>query len=144
MATKKKAPALVEFPDAGELENKMVEKPKQEEKKPMGKHITFEHNGETYTLEYTRKAIETMERRGFKVGEIQDKPMTVLPEMFSGAFIAHHTGLKRKIMDEIFDRISDKRALLGKLAEMYNDPMEQLFDNEGVTKTEEISWDADF
>lgn len=70
--------------------------------------------------------------------------MTVLPEMFSGAFIAHHTGLKRKIMDEIFDRISDKRALLGKLAEMYNDPMEQLFDNEGVTKTEEISWDADF
>lgn len=110
----------------------------------MGKHITLIHNDETYELEYTRKSIETMERRGFKVGEIQDRPMTVLPELFQGAFIAHHPGTKRKVMDEIFDKIADKRGLLTKLAEMYNDPLEQLFDNESVPQADQIVWDADF
>lgn len=110
----------------------------------MGKKISLEHEGIVYTLEYTRKSIETMERRGFKITEIEDRPMNVLPEMFYGAFMAHHTGVKRRVVDDIFERMDNKRGLLEKLAEMYVEPLEKLFDGDAVTQEQKISWDADF
>lgn len=110
----------------------------------MAKHIMLEHEGEVYTLEFTRKSIETMERRGFKIQDVTERPMTVLPDLFSGAFIANHTGVKRKIIDDIFERIDNKQDLIGKLAEMYNEPLLTLIDGENVTENQKISWDADF
>lgn len=110
----------------------------------MGKHITLEHEGKKYSLEFTRKSIETMERRGFVIGDVVDKPMCTLPTLFEGAFIANHTGVKRKLIDDIFNRISSKRDLISALAEMYNDPMEQLFDGEDIEKGKNVDWGKDF
>ena len=110
----------------------------------MSKKIRFEHDEKEYTLEYNRKSIEAMERRGFSISEVTSKPMTVLPDLFYGAFMANHTGTKRKVIDEIFERIEDKQALIGKLAEMYNEPLEALIDGEGVAESQKITWDADF
>ena len=36
----------------------------------MAKKLDFTYNGKEYTLEYTRKSIETMERQGFVASEI--------------------------------------------------------------------------
>lgn len=110
----------------------------------MSKKITFEHDGEFYTLEYTRKSIETMERQGFRIDNVQTKPMTVLPEMFYGAFYANHKGIKRRVVDEIFERFDDKTALIEKLASMYAEPMEVLFDGDDISPEQKISWDANF
>ena len=52
----------------------------------MAKKISFVHDGKEYTLEYTRKSIEIMERQGFVIGDIVDKPMLTLPALFAGAF----------------------------------------------------------
>ncbi len=92
----------------------------------MAKQISFEHEGKDYTLEFNRKSIETMERQGFVIGDIVDKPMLTLPALFAGAFLVHHRFMKRKEIDEIYSKITEREDLLQKLAEMYNEPIEVL------------------
>ena len=101
--------------------------------------ITFEEK--TYTLEYTRKSIELMERQGFRIADIQAKPMSLLPEMFAGAFIAHHRNTKKEIVNEIFSKLTNKDALMETLAEMYNEPLIALMDDPDDTEGN-LEWKA--
>jgi hypothetical protein len=107
----------------------------------MAKQIKFEYKGNEYTLEFTRKSIEIMERQGFVASEITEKPMLTLPALFAGAFLAHHRYLKREIIDEIFEKFTNKQELIGKLAEMYNEPIEALFE-EPKESEGNVSWEA--
>lgn len=58
----------------------------------MAKQLTINDpvSGVTYTLEFTRKTIELMEKNGFVAADMERKPMTLLPALFAGAFLAHH------------------------------------------------------
>lgn len=108
----------------------------------MAKTLTVKgKDGTEYTLEYTRKSIELMEKRGFKITEIQDKPVSTLPALFAGAFLAHHKFIKTEIIDEIFSKLRNREELLNKLAEMYNEPilamMEEPEESEG-----NLDWEA--
>ena len=94
----------------------------------MSKQLRFTYEGNEYTLEFTRKSIEQMEKAGFVVGDITTKPMTVLPALFEGAFLAHHRFVKKDIIDKIFAKLTNKTELIGKLAEMYNEPIMTLID----------------
>lgn len=82
----------------------------------------------TYTLEYNRKSIETMERQGFIASEITDKPMTYLPMLFRGAFLAHHRFVKPEVIDALYAKLTRKDKLLEKLTEMYNEPVMTLLE----------------
>ena len=64
-----------------------------------------------------------MERKGFVVADIERKPMTTLPTLFAGAFLAHHRGVRQDIIDKIYSQLTNKEDLIGKLAEMYNEPI---------------------
>lgn len=92
----------------------------------MAKKIKITFKGEVYTLEYTRKSVEAMERRGLKLSELSDKPMTTLPLLFTGAFLAHHKFLKQEVIDEIFAQTPNREDLLHTLIEMYNEPVNAL------------------
>ena len=94
----------------------------------MSKQLKFTYEGTEYTLEFTRKSIENMEKSGFVVGDITTKPMTVLPALFAGAFLAHHRFVKQDVIDKIFAKLTNKTELIGKLAEMYNEPIMTLID----------------
>ena len=94
----------------------------------MSKQLRFTYEGTEYTLEFTRKSIENMEKSGFVVGDITNKPMTVLPALFAGAFLAHHRFVKQDVIDKIFAKLTNKTELIGKLAEMYNEPIMTLID----------------
>lgn len=110
----------------------------------MAKQLNFEYKGKEYTLEFTRATVKEMEREGF-VGEyIITKPMTTLPKLFAGAFKAHHRYEKTKIIDEMFDCFTNKSALIEKLSEMYNDPIETLMDDENIKEGNAIAWEANF
>lgn len=89
----------------------------------MNKQLRFTYNGKEYCLEYTRKSVEQMEKSGFVVSDIKDKPMTTLPTLFAGAFIANHRFVKQELIDEIYSKMTNKSELIGKLAEMYNEPI---------------------
>lgn len=107
----------------------------------MAKQITFTYKGTDYTLEFTRRTVQDMEREGFVVDEVQSKPMSALPALFAGAFKAHHRFIKRDLIDEIYESMPDKEKLIGKLAEMYNEPiMTLLTEPEGDEK--KVNWTA--
>ena len=88
--------------------------------------MTFTFEGKEYTLEFTRRTVAEMERKGFIASEFEDKPMTCLPALFSGAFLAHHRFVKQETIDEIYAKLTNKAELIGKLAEMYNEPIATL------------------
>ena len=55
----------------------------------MAKQITLKNNeGKVYTLEYTRQTVKMMERQGFVPEKVSEQPMTYLPTLFAGAFMA--------------------------------------------------------
>ncbi len=109
----------------------------------MAKQIRFEYDGKEYTLEFTRKSIETMERQGFIASDIADKPMTTLPALFAGAFLAHHRYVKKELVDEIYSKMTNKQDLLSKLAEMYNEPIQALME-EPEDAVGNVKWEASF
>ena len=101
--------------------------------------------GVTYTLEYTRKSVEMMEKQGFIADDVEKKPMTMLPALFAGAFLAHHRFVKREIIDNIYKKLTHKDKLIEKLVEMYNEPiMTLLTEPEQEGNEGNLSWTADW
>lgn len=109
----------------------------------MAKTIQFTYEGTDYTLEFTRRTVGEMERDGFRISEIGDKPMTLLPQFFAGSFRAHHRNVKQSTIDSIYGRLPDKAMLLEKLVEMYNEPLATLTD-EPEDESKKVEWRADF
>lgn len=94
----------------------------------MSKQLNVTYQGNVYCLEYTRRSVEQMEKSGFVASDIKDKPMTTLPALFAGAFLAHHRLVKPEVVDAIYKTLRNKQDLIGKLAEMYNEPIMALLD----------------
>ena len=88
--------------------------------------ITMTYGKTEYTLEYSRQSVKTMEAQGFVLDELTSKPVTMIPLLFSGAFIKNHRGMKRSVVEEIFDSLSDKNGLLEALMEMYAETLSAL------------------
>ena len=107
----------------------------------MSKQLNFTYNGKNYCLEFTRRSVEMMENQGFVASDVRDKPAKTLPALFAGAFLAHHRFEKPGVINEIFDHMTNKQELIGKLAEMYNEPINAMLsepeENEG-----NVSWTA--
>lgn len=89
----------------------------------MSKQLTINVEGKEYTLEFTRRTVQEMEKRGFVASDIYDKPMTTLPALFAGAFLANHRFVKPEVIDNIFNKLTRKQELISKLSEMYNEPI---------------------
>ena len=106
------------------------------------KQLKFTYDGKDYTLEFTRKTVAEMEKRGFIASEVDTKPMSTLPELFAGSFLANHRFVQRKLIDEIYEKMNNKSELIGKLAEMYNEPIMTLV--EEPTKKGNLEWTTDF
>lgn len=86
----------------------------------MTRRISFVYKDKKYVLEYTKSSIKEMERRGFVIEEVLKKPLSMLPDMFAGAFIANHRFTRRKEIDEIYEQFDNKDELVNALAEMYS------------------------
>lgn len=109
----------------------------------MAKQLKFTYKDKEYTLEFTRRTVAEMERKGFIASDVETKPMTTLPALFAGAFLAHHRFEKQDVIEEIYSKLTDKEDLIGKLAEMYNDPIMTLVE-EPEGKSGNVSWTANW
>ena len=107
----------------------------------MNKQLCFTYQDKEYCLEYTRKSVEQMEKSGFVASDIKDKPMTTLPALFAGAFLANHRFVKQDVIDDIYSKMRNKGELIGKLAEMYNEPIMALVDEPEETEGN-LDWTA--
>lgn len=99
--------------------------------------LKIECDGRTYTLEYTRETARTMERQGFSLDEMAHRPVTMMPMLFRGAFLANHGGIKESRVTEIYDRLGNRAALNQRLSEMYADTVLSLMGD--VEDTEELA-----
>ena len=109
----------------------------------MAKQLKFAVDGKEYTLEFTRRTVTEMEKRGFVAAEVETKPMSTLPALFRGAFLAHHRFAKEDEIDAIFAKMTNKGDLIGKLAEMYNEPIMALVEEPEESKGN-LDWTANW
>lgn len=107
----------------------------------MAKQLRFTYQNKEYVLEYTRRSVEVMEKKGFVASDIETKPVTVLPALFAGAFLANHRYEKPDVIEKIYSMMTNKQELIGKLAEMYNEPIVALVD-EPEESEGNVSWTA--
>ena len=74
----------------------------------MSTTITVTYNKQSYELEYSRNAVKQMEQQGFVLDKISEQPMNMVPLLVYGAFMKNHKGIKRALVDEIYDHIVDR------------------------------------
>ena len=84
-----------------------------------------------------------MERQGFKAAELLEKPMVMLPILFAGAFRAHHPYQNPKVIERIFDSVTNKQELVSKLAEMYSEPLEAML-SDPEEDSGNVTWEANW
>lgn len=107
----------------------------------MAKQLIFNFEDKEYTLEFNRRTVAQMEKNGFIASEITDKPMSTLPALFAGAFLANHRFVKQDVIDKIYSKLTKKEDLIGKLAEMYNEPIMALVEEPEEDKGN-VNWTA--
>lgn len=105
----------------------------------MAKKIEFTVDDTDYTLEYSRRTQTTMERNGFRLDEIGDKPQTMIPMLFRGAFMMHHPRIKEEEVNHIYKLLGDKSGLVEALIECYGDVTATLFD-EPEDDAKKVEW----
>ena len=91
----------------------------------------------TYELTFTRESAEATERNGFQIYEFSNgiNPIKNTSALFYGAFVARNKGIKRKVVDEMFQHIEDKEDLMGILLEMFMDASKSLLATDTEDKT---------
>lgn len=99
----------------------------------MATTITVTYKDNNYTLEYTRNSVKQMEQQGFVLDQISEKPMSMIPLLVHGAFMRNHKGIKRALVDEIYEHITDKigdgeNGFIHTLLEMYAETVNTLTD----------------
>ena len=111
----------------------------------MSTTITVTYNKHSYELEYSRNAVKAMEQQGFVLDQIGDKPMTMVPLLVYGAFMKNHKGIKRALVDEIYEHIADKvgdgeNGFIQALLEAYADTVNTLTENNSVDEGNVATW----
>lgn len=111
----------------------------------MATQITVTYKKNDYVLEYSRNAVKTMEQQGFVLDKLSEQPMTMVPLLVYGAFIKNNKGIKRNLVDEIYDHIADKigdgdNGFIHALLEMYAETVNTLTDNENVDEGNRAVW----
>lgn len=111
----------------------------------MATKITVTYNKKEYVLEYSRNTVRAMEQQGFALDKLSEQPMNMVPLLVYGAFQKNHKGINRKLVDEIYDHITDKigdgeDGFIHVLLEMYAETVNTLTDNADVDEGNRAVW----
>ena len=71
-------------------------------------------NKREYTLEFDRDSVRFAENRGFKLEQVDDYPMTKVPEFFWYAFRMHHKNVAMNQAEEILKQIGGMNEKIAK------------------------------
>lgn len=111
----------------------------------MATTITVNYKNEEYVLEFSRNSVKTMEQQGFVLDQISEKPMTMIPLLVYGAFMKNNKGIKRSLVDEIYEHIADKvgdgeNGFIQALLEMYAETVNVLTDGSSADEGNTAVW----
>ena len=111
----------------------------------MSTTVTITYQKQQYILEYSRNAVKQLEQQGFVIDQLGDKPMTMVPLLVYGAFMKNHKGIKRSLVDEIYEHLVDKigdgeDGFIQVLLEMYAETVNTLTDTSAVDEGNAAIW----
>jgi|GEM_PF-450124 len=107
------------------------------------KEISFEHEGKSYTLAFTRRSVERLEQSGFRIGDMSDAP-SLIPVFFHGAFLHKHPMIKQAVTDRILLKFTDKDKLWRLLTEMYSDTVNSILGDPDEDDAGNVTWEANW
>ena len=109
--------------------------------KDFSKIILKDENGTSYTLEFNARVVKNMERRGFKIDT--DYPLTMIDDLFLGAFQMHHKNISPERVKEIWKFQNRKDDLLPVLIKLYMKPLEEMMEeNNSGDENETPTWET--
>lgn len=78
--------------------------------------------GNVYELDFNRDAIRFAENRGFKIEEVQDYPVSKMPELFYYSFRMHNRSVAKDKTDKLIEAWGGAlpESVLRRLIELYN------------------------
>ena len=89
-------------------------------------------NNREYTLEFDRDSVRFAESRGFKLEQVDEFPMTKIPEFFWYAFRMHHKYIALNQAEDILRQIGGMNEKIAKrLIELWAQTYETLGTEEG-------------
>lgn len=112
----------------------------------MSTKITITYKQKDYDLEYSRTTAAQIEDQGFSLDQLTEKPVKMIPLLFYGAFLKHNRGIKRQLVDEIFENLvnkagdGDENGIIAILAEMYAETVQTLTDSQAVDEGNAAVW----
>lgn len=98
-------------------------------------------DGKEYILSFDRKTVKRMEKNGFRIEDTWEHPVLGIPELFHGAFQIKQQGITREQTEKILEGVANKEALIMKLIEMYQEPVDTLF-NEPKEEAKNATWEV--
>lgn len=108
----------------------------------MANQISFTYEGARYTLAFTRKTVQTLTRNGFSPDMVTEKPAIGIPMLFKGAFLANHRNIRDELTDKIFEKLENKTELIGKLLELYAEPINTLIADPDDNDEKKVAWEV--
>lgn len=112
----------------------------------MATKITVNYKEKDYTLEYSRATAAQIEEHGFVLEQLTEKPVKMIPLLIYGAFLKHNRGIKRSLVDEIYENMLNKSGdgedsgIIAVLVEMYSETVNTLTDNATVDEGNAATW----
>ncbi len=102
----------------------------------MSKKVIVDVEGVSYTLEFNRMAIRTLERAGFNPLNAEIAPVDTLYQLFWGATRMHHGTLTAEKSDSVLDALLDDGYELGDILESLSELYSEVFTSEPSSKKE--------
>ena len=87
-----------------------------------------------------------IEDQGFVLDHVGDKPATLIPLLVYGAFMKNNRGIKRALVDEIYENLVQKvgrdgeEGFINILAEMYAETVSTLTDDSRIDEGNAATW----
>ena len=112
----------------------------------MATQITVTYKKNDYILEYSRTTAAQIEDQGFILDQISEKPVKMIPLLVYGAFLKHNRGIKRSLVDEIYENLIGKagdeetQGFIAVLAEMYAETVQTLTDSKNADEGNVAVW----
>ena len=112
----------------------------------MATQITVTYKKNDYILEFSRTTAAQIEDQGFVLDQIAEKPVKMIPLLVYGAFLKHNRGIKRSLVDEIYENLVGKagdeetQGFIAVLAEMYAETVQTLTDTKSGDEGNRAVW----
>jgi hypothetical protein len=112
----------------------------------MATKITINYKNTDYTLEFSRATAAQIEEHGFVLEQVTEKPVKMIPLLVYGAFLKHNRGIKRNLVDEIYENLIGKagdeetQGFIATLAEMYAETVQTLTDSKNADEGNVAVW----